>query len=94
MHVMQYPDAVRTTITISEELLELARQRARSRGVTVSRVIEEAVQHELHRSAPERKGPDIPVFTGGAGIRPGIDLTSNRELVAALDDDAPFEKLR
>jgi len=36
----------------------------------------------------------LPVFRGGGGMRPGIDLTSNRALREALDADTPLSDLR
>ena len=85
---------MRTTVAIDDELLAAARRRARARGVTLGRVIEAALRREL--SSGERAGPapTVPVFKGGTGPRPGIDLTSNRILHEALDRDVPFEQLR
>jgi hypothetical protein len=31
--------------------------------------------------------PDVPVFRGGTGLRPGIDSRSNRALLETLDKD-------
>lgn len=45
-------------------------------------------------SAASRADPDIPVFKGGGGLRPGVDITSNRALQELLDEGVPFEKLR
>jgi hypothetical protein len=36
----------------------------------------------------------IPVFRGGTGPRPGIDLTSNRALYEVLDEGVPLERRR
>jgi hypothetical protein len=57
--------------------------------------VEAALRRELSRgSASERSAPPVPVFRGGNGVRPGIDVTSNRALLEALDEGRPVEKLR
>jgi hypothetical protein len=85
---------MRTTVSISDQLLERAKARAVQRGTTLGRVLEDALRHEFSRpEGPERRRV-IPVRTGGSGPRPGIDLTSNRALNEALDEDRPLDKLR
>lgn len=85
---------MRTTVTISDELLAAARRLARERGQTLGEVIEGALRRELAIPAPRGERPQVPVFDGGAGPRPGIDLTSNRELFEALDEDVPLNSRR
>ena len=34
------------------------------------------------------EGADLPVFQGGGGVMPGIDLSSNRSMFDAMDDPA------
>lgn len=38
--------------------------------------------------------PVVPVFRSGNGLRPGVDATSTRALLEALDEDQPLERLR
>lgn len=77
---------VRTTVSISNELLLAAKRLARERGQTLGEVIDAALRREL--AVPDQRGrrPAVPVFRGGTGPRPGTDLTSNRALHEALDD--------
>jgi hypothetical protein len=77
---------MRTTVTISDELLAAAKRRARERGVSLGVVIEAALRRELAASAAREGRPRVPVFDGGSGPRPGIDLTSNRALHEVLDE--------
>ncbi len=85
---------MRTTISIGDELLKSAKLRARERGVTLGTLVEEALRRELSvRDDPEHR-PPVPVFRGGNGLRPGVDITSNRALQEFLDEGLPFEKLR
>lgn len=85
---------MRTTFAIDDHLLDEAKRQARRLGLTLGQFIEEAIRRELaHRKMPS-SGPPIPVFRGGQGIRPGIDASSNRALLEALDEDRPIEQIR
>jgi hypothetical protein len=93
MRMMHYPDAMRTTVAIDDRLLGTAKRRARQRGMTLGQLVEEALRAHL-AEALDAARPEIPVFTGGGGVRPGIDMTSNRALLEALDEGRPLEQLR
>jgi hypothetical protein len=85
---------MRTTVSISDELLAAARSRARERGVSLGEVIDAALRRELTAGSGSDHRPPIPVFDGGSGPRPGIDLTSNRALHEVLDEDLDLDALR
>jgi len=85
---------MRTTVAIEDALLKLAKRRARDRGVTLGQYLEEAIRRDLARVEDDRPRPTVPVFKGGTGVRPGVDLESNRALYEFLDEGLPFEKLR
>jgi Bacterial antitoxin of type II TA system, VapB len=85
---------MRTTISISDELLAAAKRRARERGQTLGEVVDAALQRELSEPAPPRDAPAVPVFRGGTGPRPGIDLTSSRALHEALDEGLELDDRR
>ncbi len=78
---------MRTTVTIDDELLRAAKDRAARRGITVGGVINQALHRELLQATPVEP-PPIPVFHGGNGPAPGVDLMSNRGLYDLLDEDA------
>lgn len=84
---------MRTTVSISDELLAAAKRRARERGVPLGQVIDAALRRDLNSNAPTPR-PIIPVFDRGTGPRPGIDLASNRALHEALDDGLGLADLR
>lgn len=84
---------MRTTVTISDELLLAAKRRARERGQTLGEVIDAALRRELAVPAQRGERPVVPVFHG-TGPQPGVDLTSNRALHEALDDGAELDALR
>lgn len=77
---------MRTTVSISDELLAAAKRRARERGQSLGAVFEDALRRELAAVQDHRTRPKVPVFDGETGPRPGLDLTSNRELHEVLDD--------
>jgi hypothetical protein len=85
---------MRTTLTISDELLKAAKRRARERGQTLGQVVDSALQRELNATAVPAEMPDVPIFRGGTGPRPGVDLSSNRALLELLDEGVELDKRR
>ena len=85
---------MRTTVSISDELLAAAKRRARERGETLGEVIDAALRRELSQPDRTEERPAIPVFRGGTGPRPGIDLTSNRALHEVLDEGLELDARR
>lgn len=85
---------MRTTVSISDEILLASKRRARERGMTLGQLVDEALQRELNEPRGRGEAPAIPVFTAGTGPRPGIDLSSNRALVEALDESTGLDQLR
>lgn len=75
---------MRTTVAVDDQLLVAAKRRASERGQTLGRVIEDALRREL--AEPEQRAPvEVPVFRGGDGPLPGVDLRSNGTLREVLD---------
>lgn len=86
---------MRTTIAVDDNILRAAKLHARRLGKSLGEFIELAVRHELARQAdPQRERPPIPAFTRGTGLRPGVDITSNRALIELLDEGTRVEGLR
>jgi hypothetical protein len=84
---------MRTTVTITEPLLENAKQRAAQRGITLSALIEDAVRRYL---AVAEATPALPFrlhTVRGRLVEPGLDLDRTSALVA-LDDEAEFSTRR
>jgi hypothetical protein len=84
---------MRTTVSISDELLAAAKRRAHERGQSLGEVIDAALRRELADPRPPERHP-VPVFRAGTGPRPGIDLTSNRALHEALDETLDLDRRR
>lgn len=85
---------MRTTLSINDELAAAARERARHRGQTLGQFVESSLRRALASTADDGERPDVPVFRGGTGPRPGIDLTSNRALHEALDEGQELDARR
>jgi hypothetical protein len=85
---------MRTTVSISDELLAAAKRRARERGQTLGELVDAALQRELNEAGAPVDAPPVPVFRGGTGPRPGIDLSSNRALLEALDEGVDLDDRR
>jgi hypothetical protein len=77
---------MRITVSISDELLAAAKRRAQERDQTLGDVIDSALRRELSQAEQVGERPVVPVFRGGTGPRPGIDMRSNRALYEALDE--------
>ncbi len=82
---------MRTTVAINDRLLMAAKAAAHRRGYTLGRLIEEALRRELDQQSTSDL-PRVPVFRGGTGPRPGLDLRSNRALIDLLEPVAPDDK--
>lgn len=85
---------MRTTISIADELLRTAKREARRRGLTLGRLVEDALRREVSRPSQVREATSVPVFRGGRGVRPGVDVTSNRAMLEVLDEGRPVERIR
>ncbi|MDP2710979.1 MAG: CopG family transcriptional regulator [Solirubrobacteraceae bacterium] len=85
---------MRTTVSIHDELLESAKLRAKERGKTLGQLIEDGLRRELSAALEHAPRPEVPVFRGGGGLMPGVDITSNRALYELLDEGVPLEKRR
>lgn len=85
---------MRTTISIDDELLGAARERARSQGQTLGQFIESSLRRQLAVTERRSPRPAVPVYRNGTGPRPGLDLTSNRALHEALDEGLELDARR
>jgi hypothetical protein len=90
---VEHNERVRLTLAIDDRLVAAAKRRARQRGITLGQLVEEALRAELAGAAPSKHLP-IPVFRGRGGVRAGVDVTSSRALLEALDEGRQLEQLR
>ena len=83
---------MRTTVRLPDDLLAEAKKRAAERGVSFTRLVEEALRESLSRdraSDGERK-PARLTTVDGSGLQPGVDLDDSAALRELMDrTDAP-----
>lgn len=81
---------MKTTLDINDQLLADAKALAAQQRTSLTRLIEEGLQLRLRaRTADSRRTRGrLPVYQGRGGLVAGVDATSNKSLLAALDDDA------
>jgi hypothetical protein len=81
-----YDEGMRTTVSVAEPLLESAKRQAKSRGTTLSAVVEDALRSHLAES-PRRKPEPFKLYTvRGKLVDPDLDLDKTSALV--MNDDA------
>jgi len=87
---------VRTTIRLDDALLDQARQEAQRRGTTLTTFIEQSMRNELARAKENGSRPKVKLLVSPrkGWVLPGVNINSNAELQAFLDQGVPFEKLR
>ena len=84
---------MRTTIRIDDEVYRRVKQVADQSDRTVGQVIEDAIQLAFRPRRNDERVADLPVY-GGSGVMPGVDLTSNRSVAEAMDEDVSLDAMR
>lgn len=70
----------RTTIRIRTSLLEALKERARKNKRSLAKELDAALEGVVYGQPAARDRIELPVFTGGGGLMPGVDLTKTAEL--------------
>jgi plasmid stability protein len=76
---------MRTTVTIDDDLLREAKQRAAAEGRTLSDLVSEGLRERLALRDEPRRRPFRLVTSGGRGLQPGVDLSDRAALEDLLD---------
>jgi hypothetical protein len=77
---------VRTTVSIDDEVLRVAKRRAADEGRTLGELITEALRERLARR-PAGAGDRFAAVTWGEdGTLPGIDITNNAAVRDLMDE--------
>lgn len=78
---------MRTTIQLPDELLTQAKRAAAASGRTFTKFVEDAVRESLagRPSGPPRRKRFKVNPTDGNGLKPGVDLDSNANLLDLMD---------
>ena len=81
---------MKTTLDLNDQLLADAKALAARQRMSLTRLIEEALQLRLRAQAAStpRRRVRLPVFKGRGGLVAGVDPLSNKALLEALGDDA------
>ena len=81
---------MRTTVSISDALLDLAKKSSLERRLTLGQVIEEALRSSLISRPKGSEGCRKPklVTYSGTGLREGVDLDSSASLLESMESDS------
>jgi hypothetical protein len=81
---------MRTTVSISDSLLDLAKKSSRERRLTLGQVIEEALRTTLVVRPKASLGRTKPVLVTyrGSGLRDGVDLNSSTSLLETMESES------
>lgn len=90
---LRYPRSMRTTVSISDPLLENARQSAARRGVTFSVMVEDALRLLLAKAPAAAAVPFRLHTVRGKLVDPDMDL-SRTSALAVQEDEARFRRRR
>lgn len=77
---------MRTTINLDDQLLKQAKAKAAASGVTLGRLVEDALRESLVRHETAETRERIRLITmPGTGTRPGIDLDNSQSLLEIME---------
>ena len=77
---------MRTTVSIDDKILVLAKRLAARTGRTLSSVIEDALREALARRRRSGKRKPARLTTvGGKGLQPGVDLDDSASLLDLME---------
>lgn len=79
---------MKTTLDLNDALITEAKALAAREHVTLTRLIEEALQLRLRAQRKTGVRVRLPVFRGKGGLAAGLDGLSNRAMFEAADHDA------
>ena len=78
---------MRTTLDLDDDVLRETKQLAAATGTTVTSLIEDALRVLLTRHLEATPvAAELPVFRGGRGLKPGVDLSDSAALEDLMDD--------
>ena len=75
---------MRTTLSLDDQLLVAARQRAAEERISLARVIENVLRESLAKPKGIR-GTIRLITASGPGVKPGVDLENGRSLLDIMD---------
>jgi hypothetical protein len=85
--------AMRTTLTLDDDLAGLLKQRARDLGIPFREAVNRTIRAGLGEGAAIRRGPAPKTIPHSFGVRPGIDLDKLGQLADELEAEVFAEKV-
>ena len=78
---------MRTTIRLSDDLLQRAKKKAAEQGRTLTSLVEEGLKTVLAESkAVRRTRVDLPISKASGGTLPGVDLNRSSDLQDLMEE--------
>lgn len=76
---------MQTTLRLDDEIFRQAKSQAAARGISLTKLVEEAIREHLAKPVPQpaRRRIRLPVSTASGGLAPGFSLLE--EAIAAAD---------
>ncbi len=80
---------MQTTLRLDDELFRKAKAQAAAQGISLTRLVEEAIQEHLDKpsSPPRRRRLRLPVSSSAGGFAPGFSTLKEAVAAADLGDD-------
>jgi hypothetical protein len=80
---------MQTTLRLDDELFRRAKAQAAAEGISLTKLVEEAIQEHLDKPvpAPRRRRLRLPVSTSAGGLAPGFSTLEEAIAAADLADD-------
>jgi hypothetical protein len=85
--------AMRTTLTLDDDLAGLLKQRARELGVPFKEAVNRTIRAGLGEAAVARRDPAPRTIPHSFGFRPGVDVDKLGQLADELEAEAFADKL-
>jgi hypothetical protein len=79
---------MQTTLRMDEGLMRRAKSAAAEEGLSLTAFIEGAIRRRLEarQTAMTAERPQVPVFAGTGGLRPGVDLDDSAGLLDLMEN--------
>lgn len=82
-----YHEVMRTTVRLSDWLLKAAKQAALEQNISLTRLIEVALQEKLSEPHKQTRERSFQLVTfRGEGLQPGVDLDDSAALLETMDN--------
>lgn len=81
---------MRTTLNLDDGLVAAAKRTAAARGVTLTRVIEDALRSELTRSPADREPFTLELPVSHGRRQPDVDIADRNALYDAMENPADW----